>query len=144
MRNLTATIMTILICASGIWAQDQTQTTTAPSPTLSAEAEVCTAVVDRMPSGSGVSFPAGVVSLCCWSRITGATGEVNIKHVWLYEGKTMAVVDLPIKGTPWRTYSQKKILPEWTGRWEVKVTDLAGNELKSIAFTVGDTVSTGQ
>ena len=143
MRNLIAEVMAILIYASGAWAQDQTETAPAAASVLSAEAEVCTAVVDRMPSGGGVSFPADVVSLYCWSRITGVEDEVNIKHVWLYEGKTMAVVDLLVKGTPWRTHSQKKILPEWTGRWEIKVTDLAGNELKSITFTVGDTASTG-
>jgi hypothetical protein len=42
-----------------------------------------------------------------------------------------------VKSVAWRTFSQKKILPQWTGNWEVKVVDSSGATLGSVAFTVG-------
>ncbi|MEW5795214.1 MAG: DUF2914 domain-containing protein [Candidatus Zixiibacteriota bacterium] len=137
MRTLFAAMMLCLGAGAAGLTQDQPQTMPATAPSLSAEAEVCTAVVDRMPSGGGTIFGADVGTLCCWSRITGAVGETTIVHIWSYNGKEMAVVELPVRSSSWRTHSRKNILPEWTGNWEVKVVDADGNTLKSVAFTVG-------
>jgi len=137
MRSLLAIMTLCLAAITSGFAQDQPLATQTPTQTLSAEAEVCTTVVDRMPSGSATSFGADVGTLCCWSRITGAVGETTIVHIWMCNGKEMAVVELPVKSGSWRTFSRKNILPEWTGNWEVKVVDAAGNALKTIAFTVG-------
>jgi hypothetical protein len=46
---------------------------------------------------------------------------------------------LPVRSIAWRTYSEKKILPQWTGNWEVKVVDTTGATLTSVAFTIGKT-----
>jgi hypothetical protein len=53
----------------------------------------------------------------------------------------MADVELPVKGSPWRTYSYKTIPPEWSGSWEVKITGPDGNVIKDITFTVGEKVT---
>jgi hypothetical protein len=90
-----------------------------------------------MPTGGATSFNDDVGTLHCWSKITGAHGETTIKHIWMRDGKEMATVELSVKGDPWRTFSQKKIAPQWTGNWEIKVVDADGTTLKSISFTVG-------
>jgi len=118
-------------------AQDQEPATPTSAATLTAEVQVCTGIKDRMPSDSATSFNVDVGSLYCWSRITGAHGETTVKHVWTHDGKEMAVVELSVKGDPWRTFSQKKIAPQWTGNWEVKVVDTSGATLKSISFVIG-------
>ena len=48
----------------------------------------------------------------------------------------MARVSLPVRSAKWRTYSSKKIVPEWTGEWEVQVVDSAGIELAKAKFRV--------
>ena len=60
----------------------------------------------------------------------------TVTHVWYHEGKTMARVDLNIGSADWRTWSSKRILPSWTGSWEVKVLDADGMVLASAGFVV--------
>lgn len=126
-----------LVCMPAARGQSQTAAPAAPV----VEAVICTAVVDHTPNGVDSVFSADVGSLCCWMRVTGVDGETTLKHTWLHEGKTMAVVDLPVRTKSWRTHSGKKILPAWTGRWEVKITDASGTELKTLAFTIGATAA---
>lgn len=104
---------------------------------MAAEVQVCTGITDKMPTGAATSFGADVGSLYCWCKITGGSGETTIKHVWSHDGKEMASIELAVKGASWRTNSQKKILPQWTGNWEVKIVDASGATLKSVSFTVG-------
>jgi len=117
-------------------AQEPKPAVPASTPALAADVQVCTGITDRMPTGGATSFAADVGSLYCWSKITGALGEVTVKHVWMRDGKEMLAVDLPVKSVAWRTFSQKKILPQWTGSWEVKVVDSSGATLGSVAFTI--------
>ena len=84
----------------------------------------------------GETFPAGTEIVWCRTRITGADGPATVTHVWYRDGKTMARVELQILSGSYRTVSSKKLLPEWTGRWEVKVLDEAGTVLRAESFTV--------
>ena len=101
----------------------------------SVEAEVATAVVDRMPQGSGSSFPATVGELYVWSRVTDA-GGTSIQHVWMHDGNEYPVT-LAIGGSPWRTWSSKAIPPEWAGEWQVQIRAQNGTVLETLSFTVG-------
>ncbi len=142
MKLFITVLVVVFALACPLIAQSQSPTTAAPVPALKVEATICTSVADHTPNGADSVFSAEVGSVCCWMRVIGAESETTLKHTWLHEGKTMAVVDLPVRGINWRTHSGKKILPAWTGRWEVKITDAAGNELKSLTFTVN--AATGQ
>ena len=104
---------------------------------LTVEAQLCTGIDERMPTGAAESFDANVEKVYLWCQVTGAADTTVVKHVWSYEGKEIATVELPVKSTAWRTWSYKTILPEWTGNWEVKVLDAAGDVLKAVPFTVG-------
>jgi hypothetical protein len=63
-----------------------------------------------------------VAQLICWTRI---------------EGASVADVELPVAGTPWRTYSRKTVPADWTGPWHVEVRDTNGTVLKRLDFKVG-------
>ena len=136
-KYIVCALLLLAVAAGSAFAQDQKPAAPASAPAMTAEVQVCTGITDRMPTGSATSFNTDVGSLYCWSKITGARGETAIKHVWLRDGKEMATVELSAKGDPWRTFSQKRILPQWTGNWEVKVVDASGATLKSVSFTVG-------
>ncbi|WP_416306599.1 DUF2914 domain-containing protein [Neptunicella sp. SCSIO 80796] len=45
----------------------------------------------------------------------------QIIHRWLYQGQHKADVTLTIGSQNWRTYSSKRIRPDWTGKWQVQV-----------------------
>ena len=108
---------------------------TAPAAAQSVEAQVATAVVDRMPEGAGTSFPATVGELFVWSRISDA-GGTSIQHVWMHDGNEYPVT-LAIGGSPWRTWSSKVIPSDWTGEWTVEIRAQDGTVLETLMFTVG-------
>lgn len=99
------------------------------------EAEVATAIVDRMPDGAGSAFGVDVGEVFLWSRVEGAEGT-TIQHVWIH-GPHEFSVPLTIGGSPWRTWSSKVVPPEWTGEWTVEIRDSTGNLLDALSFTVG-------
>ena len=99
---------------------------------------ICTAVVDREPQGEGTAFDATVERLYCFTALNGAAGQ--IVHAW-YQGDSLrAKVTLnKSKAGRWRIWSNKKMVPEWQGKWRVDVLDENGNVLKSAEFTYGKT-----
>jgi hypothetical protein len=103
---------------------------------LTVEAQLCTDVQERMPVGAAESLGADIGKVCLWCKVMGAADTTLIKHVWSYQGKEMATVELPVRSSSWRTWSCKTMLPAWTGNWEVKVLDAQGAVLKSVAFTI--------
>ena len=101
------------------------------------ESSVATNVVDRMPTGVATTFPADVERVYAWTRVQGAEGETTVHHVWIHGEVERADLELSIGGSPWRTWSNKAIPPEWAGDWRVEVRDGRGNVLETIRFTVG-------
>lgn len=98
------------------------------------EAQVATAVVDRMPQGAGTQFPTDVGELYVWMRITGAEGT-TVQHVWMHDGMEYPV-SLAVGGSPWRSWSSKVIPPEWAGDWTVEIRAQDGTVLQTLSFTV--------
>jgi hypothetical protein len=97
---------------------------------------ICTAVVDREPQGESTEFDASVERLYCFTALNGAAGQVV--HAW-YQGDSLRAKVTLNKGKAgrWRTHSNKKMAPEWQGKWRVDVLDENGNVLKSAEFTYG-------
>jgi hypothetical protein len=106
----------------------------AQEPAITVEGVIAQGVVDRMPVDTGSTFAADVGTLWCWTKVTGAAG-MTLEHVWRFAGYEW-VVPLQIGGSPWRTYSSKKIVPEWKGEWTVSVRDAAGNVLQTMTFMI--------
>jgi len=109
------------------------ESTLAQAPNV--EAELATAVVDRMPVGAAQTFPADVGEVFVWMRVTEAGGS-TLHHVWIH-GEDEWSVPLQIGGSPWRTWSSKRIPPEWAGEWRVEIRDDSGTLLEALSFTVG-------
>jgi hypothetical protein len=111
---------------------------TGPGGGVSIEtAVVARSVEEREPVGEATSFPADVGELACLTRVAGASGETSIQHVWFHGSEELARVRLAVRGSSWRTWSTKQILPSWTGAWKVEIQDADGNVLHTVSFTVG-------
>lgn len=87
-------------------------------------------------TGQGETFAAGLERVFCRMHITGAAAPTTVTHVWYRDGKTMAQVELSVGSANWRTWSSKRLLPSWTGFWEVKVLDQTGKVLASASFEI--------
>jgi hypothetical protein len=116
--------------------QAKPQVKAEPASGIHVEAQLCSGVEERMPTGMASSFPSTVDKVYLWCKVTGCPDTCTISHVWYHKGEEMASVELPVRSSSWRTWSSKSILPEWAGEWTVKVMDAGGGELKSLSFTI--------
>lgn len=137
LKRIWAVVVIVMVLSTIAPCQTDEEVVRPPTG-ITIEPVLCSGIEDHMPVGEADTFPADVDRVYLWTKVTGAIeGEIIIHHVWLREGQEMADVPLPIKSSPWRTYSYKTIPPDWAGNWEVKITGPDGNVLTSVSFTVG-------
>ena len=124
-------VCVVLLALSGMVALAQA------APGLSVEEMVfCTAVQDRVPSLPDTAFASTVENVYCFVKVVGAADTTAITQVWYFNDREMSRVELAVKSASWRTWSSKKILPEWQGTWRVDVLAPGGEVLKSGSFAV--------
>ena len=129
-RNVAPLSATLLVgLAAVVGAQQQAELAVA-------EIVITATLTDRQPGESLEQMDSNVGRLYCWTRITGADGEITVEHVWYKGDVEMARVPLTVAGTNWRTWSTKNIEEVWTGPWRVDVVGPDGTVLESVSFTV--------
>jgi len=131
-KHILVQLVLLVLLAVPCFAQQEA----AAGPFTQVETAVCASVVDREPVGTADAFDSGVEEIFFWTKCIGATDSTMVTHVWTHEGETRATVELPVKSSNWRTWSSKKILPSWTGNWEVRILDADGNIMKAVPFTI--------
>ena len=62
----------------------------------------------------------------------------TLTHRYSYEGEVEAEVELAIGGPRWRTWSSKRLTPDWEGEWTVEVVDEEGTVHGSWSFDYGE------
>ena len=126
-----ALLITLAVVPATVAAQDATQ---AGAARVMVEAGVGTAVADRQLTGSAESFPVSAGTLYCYMKISNAA-DTQIEHVW-YKGEAeMARVKLNVGGSPWRTWSSKKVTEDAAGDWRCDIVQ-DGAVLKSVKFKI--------
>nr|WP_320050285.1 DUF2914 domain-containing protein [uncultured Desulfuromonas sp.] len=100
------------------------------------DASITTRIVNREPLDSLNTVPAGIDELYCFTRVSGATDDTWITHVWYCEDQELARVRLPVRSSNWRTWSSKQILPQWKGAWRVEVFDENGEAILIVPFSI--------
>jgi len=134
MRNYRSVVPALALVLVGLLpSRSRAQDSTAAAA-VTVEAAVGTSVADRALAGAAESFPAGTASVVCFSKVTGAAGT-EIEHVWYKGDAETARVKLSIKGSPFRTYSTKKLPADAAGEWRCDITQ-AGKVLQSVKFKV--------
>ena len=132
-RKVTAVsivMFLILFSSSGITHSEEIQDLKV------SESAIATGVENLTHLGESDSFSSSVGKLYAFSKITGATEDTSIKHLWYYGDTLMAEVPLEVKSISWRTYSSKKIIRTWTGQWRVDITTDDGTVLDTLNFTI--------
>ncbi len=128
-RICTLIFMIVLLLSEGLFAQN-------PQDIKVKNIAICTTVENRQPIGIDSVFTADVGKLYCFTKLTSQTDTSEISHVWFYQDKEMAKINLPVKAKTWRTWSAKTILPAWKGNWRVEIQDSNGNVISGLSFHV--------
>jgi len=130
----------VLAAGTGVWAAVEPAAEALP---VTVEMTFGSGVdrTTRSVTGQSIEFAADGFSadegqVFCLTRVMNAAAPATVTHVWYHEGKTMARVELNVGSADWRTWSTKRILPQWTGSWEVKVLDANGMVLATSGFTI--------
>lgn len=89
--------------------------------------------VDKL-SNQIVGISGEVVKFYFFTQIINKKDTV-ITHRWLHNGEVAAEVNLNIGSENWRTYSSKRIRPEWQGEWSVQVLDAANQVIAEHSFS---------
>ncbi|MDY0292341.1 MAG: DUF2914 domain-containing protein [Desulfuromonadaceae bacterium] len=101
-----------------------------------ADAAITSSIANRNAVDSLNTVKGPVAQLFCFTRVVDAQEDTWITHVWYYEGKEMARVRLAVSSSNWRTWSSKKILPEWVGQWQVHILDELGKARLIVPFMI--------
>ncbi len=100
------------------------------------DASITTQIINRSATDSLNTVPANVDKLYCYTRIVGAEEDTWITHVWYCGEKELARVRLAVSSSDWRTWSSKRIIPQWKGLWRVEVLDAEGQPLMIVPFSI--------
>ncbi len=99
------------------------------------EIHICTGVEDRQPSGVGTVFSDDLGKIYCFTKIGGAEGAAYVYHVWYFQNKEIARVELPVKSPSWRTWSSKT-LNMGLGNGRVEIVSESGAILGKAEFEI--------
>jgi hypothetical protein len=95
---------------------------------------VCSQISDRNPSGIRETFSiAKVKKVYTWMRVSGVKPPKRVKHLYYWEGKLVARVELELEYASMRTWSQKTLKPlESLGKWQVIITTENEDEVLAV------------
>lgn len=88
-----------------------------------------TKVVAKEPVGAASRFPSDVGTLYFFTQVTGGDRTTELLHVWIYDGREVAILPVDVQGSPWRTWSVRAVGPEQKGDWTVEVREVGGKVL---------------
>ncbi len=100
-----------------------------------AEASLATSMNGLVPEGVGDKFKADGSKVYLYTKVVGGAAGDSIKHAWYHGDKKVLEVELGVKGSSHRTYSNKTIYPGMTGQWRVDVIASDGTVIKTLNFT---------
>jgi hypothetical protein len=92
---------------------------------------VLTAQMERLEPGTPLHDQVErrhIQRLYLFTELRGYAGQ-QLLHRWWYQGELQTEVLLTIEDSPWRTYSEKWLLPAQMGLWRVEILDQAQNVL---------------
>ena len=126
-RSYSFIFILVLLLSGGLFAQSQ-------SNVKVDSIFICTSVQNRQPVGTDSVFTSDVGKLYCFTKLSSESDTSEISHVWFYNNKQMAKINLPMNAKSWHTWSAKTIMPAWKGDWRVEIQDSEGNVISKISF----------
>lgn len=132
-KHWPAVFAALIVAIPVLGAQDARQAG-APKAAAAAEVAVGTAVAERQLTGMAESFPASTGALYCYMKISNAA-DAQVEHVWFKGDTEMSRVKLTVTGSPWRTWSTKKLGADAAGDWRCDVV-VDGKTVQSAKFKV--------
>lgn len=114
-------------------AADAAASTPRPSEPHAVRSAFTTMVRDREPMDDITTLGNDVDRVYFFTELAGMDGQ-TVTHRWQHDGRVMAEVPFDVRGSRWRVWSSKALLPQWLGAWKVSVVDGGGNVVHEATF----------
>ncbi|RMD47707.1 MAG: DUF2914 domain-containing protein [Aquificota bacterium] len=98
--------------------------------------KVAEKIINREPVDVSDTFPKDIKKVYCWTKIRAFKVPTFILHEWYYKDRKIASVKLKITYPVFRTWSSKRIIESWTGKWRVVVKDENGSIIADKEFYI--------
>lgn len=135
-------LLSVLVLSGICLAQDEPaeepmeDTTAVAEPELAlAEIQICEAVENKEPVGTGTVFSDDLDKIYCFTKIAGAEDTTYVNHIWYFGDEEIVRVNLPVKSSSWRTWSSKT-LNMGSGKGHVEIVSEGGDVLGKVNFVI--------
>ncbi|MFO8023875.1 DUF2914 domain-containing protein [Thiohalophilus sp.] len=92
-----------------------------------------TRIENREPADNIDQLENDVQEVYYFTELRDMKGQ-TARHRWKYQGEVMAEVEFDVKGSRWRVWSSKRLMPDWTGEWSVSVVNAANEVIAEDSF----------
>jgi len=100
--------------------------------------QMCESVNNHEPVNPTVALSVDKEKAFCFTVIENIEKSSYVYHNWIRQDKTVTRVKLLIKPPRWSTFSSIALRDIDKGPWRVEVTDMEGNTIKTLRFSVVD------
>lgn len=130
----------IVFNAQAAFSQENEKTTTDTLPkTLTLyQAVMCEDIHTNAPRNQTVVFSVSKEKVVCFTSFDTVPEKTFIYHHWFYRDVPSARIRLLLRPPRWSTYSSIQIRKTDIGPWRVEITDVKGNILGVLRFSITD------
>jgi len=121
-------IMILLICAPSVRAANLNVD----------KAFICEEIANREPSKKAAVFRNGIERIYCFTVLDKVHDNSVIYHNWYKRDRLSSKIKLNVKSPKWATFSSIQLRDYDNGPWRVDITDVDGNILKVVRFSILD------
>lgn len=101
-------------------------------------AQTCEKMSNLQPVNQTAVFSVARDKAFCFAEIEGIVTTTHIYHNWIRRDNHVAGIKLVVKPPRWSTVSSISLRETDKGPWRVEITDMNGNILKTLRFSVVD------
>lgn len=105
---------------------------------LVVRAQICEEMSNLQPVNPTAVFSVAKDKAFCFAEIDGIVISTEIYHNWIRRDNHVAGIKLIVKPPRWSTVSSISLRETDKGPWRVEITDMDGNILKTLRFSVVD------
>jgi len=144
MKKISIFIISLFMASSYVFSEDtQNIQEKKAEPAVKIEKlAVGTNVDKRELVGESTTFSSDTSRVYVWTRVVEvSTTPTTVDFVFYFNDKKVDDVKLDIKGTPFRTWAIKTVMP---GNWKVELRDAEGNVVSTSEFKVESSSISGE
>ena len=101
-------------------------------------AKTCEEMSNLQPVNQTTVFSASRDKAFCFAEIEGIVTTTHIYHNWIRRDQQVSGIKLVVKPPRWSTVSSISLRENDKGPWRVEITDMNGDILKILRFSVVD------